>query len=203
MELEDLKNIWKQHKPGYLPKGEVEIASMLKGSSQSIINKLKRSVWFELIFTIVVSGFLLLYALTIPAGALKWTSISILVMCMAYTFYYIKKITLLNKFDQRSENIKDNLISLIDNLDGYLRFYKRSYTILYPVYFCLGLLFGGLERGTDVFIENLLRPKTLIYLSFVAILFFAISTWFTTWYLKSLYGKHLEKLKKLLDDISE
>jgi hypothetical protein len=54
MELEDLKSIWKR-KQGYEPKQEAEIASMLRGRSNSIISKLKRSVWFELIFTIACS----------------------------------------------------------------------------------------------------------------------------------------------------
>jgi hypothetical protein len=46
MEFDDLKSIWKKDKPGYEPKREEEIASMIKGRSTSIISKLKRSVWF-------------------------------------------------------------------------------------------------------------------------------------------------------------
>lgn len=201
MELEELKSIWKNGTPGFQPKDETEIASMLKGRSLSIIDKLKRSVWFELIFTLVVSIGLLIYALTLPSGALKWTSISIILMCLAYTFYYVKKLILLNRFDPAKENIRANLISLISNLSGYLKFYKRSYTILYPVYFCVALLFGALERGTDSFFENLARPRTIVYLVLMAGVLFFLGTWFTNWYLKKLYGNHLEKLKGLLNDI--
>lgn len=201
MELEELKSIWRNSEPGFRVKDETEIVSMLKGRTLSIIDKLKRSVWFELIFTLVVSIGLLIYALTLPSGALKWTSISILLMCLAYTFYYVKKIILLNRFDPVSENISDNLVTLINNLSGYLKFYKRSYTILYPVYFCLGLLFGGLERGPSEFFEHLARPRTIIYLIVIAGVFYFLSTMFTSWYLKKLYGNHLEKLKGLLNDI--
>jgi hypothetical protein len=52
-ELDDLKLLWQQAKPGFEPKKEEEIASMIKGRSNSIISKLKRSVWFELTFTIL------------------------------------------------------------------------------------------------------------------------------------------------------
>jgi hypothetical protein len=67
MELEELRNIWKSSESGFQPKDESEIASMLKGRSISIIDKLKRSVRFELVFTLFVSLCLLLYALTLPA----------------------------------------------------------------------------------------------------------------------------------------
>ena len=201
MELEELKSIWKSSEPGFQPKDETEIASMLTGRSLSIIDKLKRSVWLELIFTVVVSVGLLIYALTLPAGALKWTSISILLTFLAYTFYYVKKLILLNRFHPGNENIRANLISLIDSLSGYLKFYKRSYTLLYPIFFCLFLLFISIERGTEKFIENLSKPATIINVLCMAALYYFLSTRFTNWYLKKLYGNHLEKLKGLLNDI--
>lgn len=201
MELEELRSIWKSNEPGFQRKDETEIASMLTGRSLSIIDKLKRNVRFELIFTMATSLCLLVYALTLPSGELKWTSIVILLMFLAYTVYYIKKIILLNRFDPAKENIRANLISLIDKLTGYLKFYRRSYTIFYPVFFCLGLLFGGLERGADTFFENLLKPRTIIFLTIMAVVIYVLSTMLVNWYLKKLYGNHLDKLKSLLNDI--
>jgi hypothetical protein len=201
MELEELKSIWKNSEPAFQPKGETEIASMLKGKSVSIIDKLKRNVWFELIFTIVVSIALLLYALLLPSGAYKWLSISFILMCLAYTFVYVKKLILLNRFNPANENIRANLVSLIENVSSYLKFYKRSYAVLYPVYFCLGLLFAGIERGAEAFFENVTRPRTMLILTAMAALFFFLSTKVANWYLKKLYGNHLEKLKSLLSDI--
>jgi hypothetical protein len=200
MELEELKSIWKNN-PDFQTKDESEIASMLKGNSPSIVHKLKRSVWFELIFTAVASMGLLIYALTLPSGALKWTSISILVLFVVYSFYYVKKLLLLNRFNPATGNIRANLEMLIENLMSYLKFYKRSYTVLYPIYFVLGLLFGAIEHGLDEFLNHLSKPKTILYLIFVAAVFFFCSTWLTNWYLKKLYGNHLAKLKGLLNDI--
>ena len=201
MELEELKSIWKNSEPSFQPKGEIEIASMLKGKSISIVDKLKRNVWFELIFTIVASIALLVYALLLPAGAAKWLSISFILMCLAYTIVYVKKIILLNRFNPANENIRANLVSLIQKVSSYLKFYKRSYAILYPVYFCLGLLFAVIERGADAFLENVTKPRTILILTAMATLFFFLSTKFANWYFKKLYGNHLEKLKSLLSDI--
>lgn len=201
MELEELKSIWKNSEPAFQPKGENEIASMLKGKSVSIVDKLKRNVLFELIFTIVVGIGLLVYALSLPSGAAKWLSISFILMCLAYTIVYVKKLILLNRFNSVNENIRGNLVSLIESVTSYLKFYKRSYTILYPVYFCLGLLFAGIERGAEAFFENLAKPRTLLLLTAMGGLLFFLSTRVANWYLKKLYGNHLEKLKSLLSDI--
>jgi hypothetical protein len=200
MELEDLKSIWKNGE-SYKQKNEAEIASMLRGNSQSIVSKLKKSVWFELFITVAAGVVLLIYALTLPSGALKWTSTSILVLLVAYSFYYVKKIMLLNRFDSSHENLRSNLKNLYDNLSDYLKFYKRSYAILYPVYFVLGLLFGALERGTNEFLVSLSQTKTLLYLVLIAGLFFFCSTWLTNWYLKKLYGNQMDKLQKLLNEL--
>lgn len=203
MELEDLKSIWKSSEPVFQPKNEQEIAMMLKGRSISIINKIKRNVWFELVFTIAVSVALLIYALSLEKGAMKWTSISLLLMCLASTIYYVKKLSVLNRVQGINENLHDTISFLITNLTGYLKFYKNSYTVLYPVYFLLGLLFSVLERGTDNFVEFLSKPSIIIYLLFMAGVFFLISSWFARWFLKKLYGDHLEKLKSILNELNQ
>jgi hypothetical protein len=201
MELEELKSIWKSSEPAFHPKDESEIASMLKGKSISIIDKLKRNVWFELIFTIAISIGLLVYAFLLPSGAAKWISISFILMTLVYTIVYVKKLILLNSFNPANDNIRANLVSLTESVSSYLKFYERSYAILYPFYFCLGLLFAGIERGAEAFFENLAKPRTILLLTAVAGLFFFLSTKAANWYLRKLYGNHLEKLKTLLNDI--
>jgi hypothetical protein len=201
MELEELRSIWRQKEPAFQIKNEAEIAMMLKGRSMSIIAKLKRNVWIELIFIIVVSIVLLKYATSLKTGALKWTSISLLVMCMASTIYFIKKLILLNRFNEMSGNLHNTISVLIQNLNGYLKFYRTSYTILYPIYFLLGLLFGAMERGPDKYLQFLSKPATILYLLLVAGLYYIVSTWFANWVLKKLYGDHLDKLNKLLIEL--
>jgi hypothetical protein len=201
MELDDLKSIWNQSKPGFETKQEEEIASMIKGRSNSIISKLKRSVWFELIFTIICGLGLGICALMLESGAMMWTIVSLIVLFVSYLFYYVKKIILLNQFDSSAENLKNSLQHLFNRLTTYLTFYKRSYAILYPVYFCLGILFGALERGMDDFLHHMSQPKTILYLVLLAGVFFICTVLITNWYLKKLYGNHLDKLKELLNEL--
>lgn len=201
MELEDLKDIWEKQSAGFKPKGKTELAGMLKGRSTSIITRLKRNVWFELIFTFLGGLALLIYALTSLTGSLKWTSISIIVLFAIYSLYYIKKLRLLNAFEAGNDDLKTNLQRLIANLRGYLKFYKRSYSVLYPAYFVLGLAFTAIEHGTTGFLQRMARPEIFLSLVLGAGIFFILSTRLTTWYLRKLYGNHLEKLEKLLIEL--
>jgi len=201
MELDDLKNIW-QSKP-FTPKDEEEIAAMLKGKSNSIIAKLKRNIWFELLLT-VAAGCVLVYRIALSHdGHLRWILASFVSLFLLYIIYYIKKINLLSRYEGSHGNIKMNLYHLIQDLTTYIRFYKKSYTFLYPFYFVLILTVVVIDRGMTDFIDSLKHPKTIIILLLTLSFTIVGSLWFTSWYLKKLYGNHLQKLRELLTDIEE
>ena len=197
---DDIKSIWKQQ-PGFVAKNETEIAQMLKGRSNTLINKLKRNVWFELVFTVFCILVLGAYSLFLKEGALKWTIIALLVFLITYSFYYIKKIILLNQFDSSAENLHNNLKHLLEKLDLFMKFYKRSYAILYPVFFALGLLFGAIESGFDKFIHKFESPLYTLSFLILSVVFMVGVYTITNWYLKKLYGNHIDKLKSLLSEI--
>lgn len=202
MELDDLKNIW-QKSESFQPKREEEIFFMLKKRSKSIITKLKWSVWFELSFTILAGLLLLYYSFTIPSGALRWSVVAFLVMFLGYIIYYVKKLRMLRRFEESSENIKTNLENLISDLEAYLKFYEKSYTIMYPFYVVLVFLFVIIDQGVNQFIESMKDWKMILRLVILIGVFVVSSLWFTKWYLKKLYGNHLKKLRELLSDLLE
>lgn len=202
MELDDLKNIW-QKSESFRPKREEEIFIMLKKRSKSIITKLKWSVWFELSFTILAGLLLLYYSLTIPSGALRWSAVAFLVMFLGYIIYYVKKLRMLRRFEESSENIKMNLENLISDLEAYLKFYEKSYSVMYPFYVVLVFLFVIIDQGIDQFIESMKNWKMILRVVVLIAVFLVTSLWFTKWYLKKLYGNHLKKLKELLFDLQE
>lgn len=199
-ELNDLKSIWKKQ-AGFNRKDETEIAQMLKGRSKTLITRLKRNVWYELIFTLICMVGLGGYALNLDGGALVWTILALLCLLLIYTGYYVKKLILLNQYDQSAENLKANLTNLLSRLDAYMTFYKRSYTILYPFFFALGIIFGLLESGTDRFMEKFQSPLYTVSFIVLSIVFLIGIYTITDWYMKKLYGNHIEKLKSLLAEL--
>jgi len=199
MELDDLKQIWHQQ-GGFSPKQEQEIAEMLKGKSKSTITKLKRNLWFELVFTGGAWLVMLYFVLTLPNGALKWSFISFLILFIGYIIYYVLQLRLFRDL-KTTQDIRTNLENLVDDLDQYLRYYRLSYSLLYPIFLVLVLAFVILDRGMDNFLDHLKDMKTILYLVFLLGVFLASSLWFANWYLKKMYGNHVDKLRELLSDI--
>jgi uncharacterized membrane protein YfcA len=202
MELEDLKNIW-QKSDLYKPRREEEISEMLRGRSKSIIARLRRNVWFELIFTIVGGILLLYYVRSIPSFSFRIAFVLILCSFVLYIIYYVKKINLLNRFEGSSGNVRTNLEWLVADLDAFLRFYYRSYTILFPGFLMLTLILAIAELGLAQFLESLREWKTVAYLLFLVLFSVALAFWIGKWYLRKLYGTHLQKLRGLLRELQE
>lgn len=201
MELDDLKHIWNYELMEFKLKNPQEIAQMLRGNSKHVVSQLKKSVWFELTFTVIGSVALIIYSFSLETVSIRSITIFVLVIFLAYSLYYLKKISLLNQYNPGEGNLRQSLDTLINGLRTYLKFYRRSYTVLYPVYFLLGVLIGGIERGVDQFLPHLLKPGTLPLLIVVGTAFYIINNLIVKWYLNKLYGKHLEKLESIREDL--
>ncbi|MCI0752118.1 MAG: hypothetical protein L0Y35_09790 [Flammeovirgaceae bacterium] len=200
-ELDDLKSIWKQKQPSFETKDADQIASMLKTKSTSIVSRLKKNVWFELIFTLVATVVIFAYSLTLPDGSLKWIFIFLMILFVAYIFYYVKKLTVLQQFDSSQGNLKETIQLLVHNLSVYLKFYRRSYSLLYPIGFIMVFILGIIERGLDNYLHALMQPRVLLAVIVVLVISLFCATWLTNWYLKKLYGNHLDKLREILRDL--
>ena len=202
MELDDLKNIW-QKSDLYKPRREEEITDMLNGRSKSIIARLRRNVWFELVFTIIGGMLLLYYVFSIPSPSFRTAFVLVLLSFLLYIIYYLKKIKLLNRVEGSPGNVRANLERLVHDLDAFLRFYYRSYTLLYPGYLLLIVILAIADLGLDQFLESLREWRTVAYLLFLVLLSVALSFWISKWYLGKLYGTHLQKLRGLLRELQE
>lgn len=202
MELDDLKNIW-QKGDLFKPRQEEEFTGMLKGRSHSIIARLRRNIWFELTFTLIGSILLLYYSFSIPSPSLRWGFIFVLLSFLLYIIYYVKKINLLNRFESSEGNIRTNLENLVRDLDSFLKFYYKSYTLLYPAYLVLILVVAIVDRGLEQFLDSLKDWRIVGLLLFLVLLSIALSLWVSKWFLGKLYGRHLQKLRTLLKDLEE
>jgi hypothetical protein len=115
----------------------------------------------------------------------------------------VRKIKLLNRFEGSQGNVRANLERLVRDLDAFLRFYYRSYTLLYPGYLMLIVILAIADQGLSEFLESLRDWRTVAYLLFLVLLSFALSFWISKWYLGKLYGTHLQKLRGLLEELRE
>ena len=136
VELEILKDIWKQHIDPTSDKQNIEkqeIERLLKGRSTSILEKLKRNLLFEIAMFVVC-------LLLVAAVPFYFNSTPVTILFIAalvfifipYLFYYIKKYNELNKFSIFHNDIKTSLQSLILQLEKFLKIYFYGSLILAP-----------------------------------------------------------------------
>ncbi|MCS6974722.1 MAG: hypothetical protein N2044_06970 [Cyclobacteriaceae bacterium] len=201
-ELDKLKSIW-QSASGYTGKNKDEIARMLQGESASIVARLKRNVWIELLFTVVTGIALIYIGITSSNNRLSLMIAVLMVIYIFYLIYYIRKLRMLKRFSITGENIKNNLQHLTGALQGYLNFYKLSYIILYPLFFIAGLWIAARDEGMDNFLERFNNAAYLIRFLLLTALLMSSVYLFTNWYLKKLYGNHLKKLQGMLKELDD
>ena len=204
MELDNLKDLWRDLDRGDTHRDDDEqIMKILQKRSQSPIARMKRNLLLELIAVIILYPFSIWYFLEASMGRYNEIALFLFVIGILFVFYFYKKNQLLGQMQCVTCEVRSNLERQLVTLEKYVRFYFVFGTVLGPVaYFLTGLIVllkypaeGVAERFTD----------SMVYIVFVIIgLVITIGSYFLNrWYIKKLYGRHIEKLKALLLQMEE
>ena len=204
MELDNLKDLWRDLDRGDTHRDDDEqIMKILQKRSQSPIARMKRNLLLELIAVIILYPFSIWYFLEASMGRYHEIPLFLFVIGILFVFYFYKKNKLLGQMQCVTCEVRSNLERQLATLEKYVRFYFVFGTVLGPVaYFLTGLIVllkyptqGVAERFTD----------SMVYIVFVIIgLVITIGSYFLNrWYIKKLYGRHIEKLKALLLQMEE
>lgn len=209
MELDSLKEIWKDaeaKQPATL--ADEEIMAMLNKSSSNPVSKMKRNVLIETILIIVLFGAVAIYYFIAFKG--KFSSIAwvYVVTAAIFTFYYYRKWKLLHNMQCIACQVRSNLKKQVNTLERYIRFYFFWGTAMVPIIFIfLGLLFyykfpeGSLPPVFPA--PSAITTTTWIaWLGFL-ILFTLVAWYGNRYYIKRLYGQHIQQLKRLLEQMEE
>lgn len=221
MDLDNLKEIWKEQDekdfqpvnnrvPGpVIASHEDEIAAILRKRSQNPIAKIKRNLGWELGIIVVMYSVTMYYYITAWHG--KYWEIAVLLGIVGASFvvYYFRKNRLLKEMQRVDNGVKANLEKRLHTLEQYTRFYFVSGTVLTPVtYFVAGLIvFFKTPSQTPERMPAMMAHITgheyfaLFTISGVAL---AIGGYFLNiWYVNRLYGRHINKLKNLLNQLED
>ena len=209
IELDDLKNIWSSNIENDIGKHAIEqekIRELLKRRSTNIIEKLRKNLLLEICMFFVC-------LLLIACVPLYFKSKEVTLLCgivigvvfMPYLIYYIKKYTELKKFFSYNQNIKSNLQLLIAQLEKYLSIYFWGSLLLTPISGFLSgfaILYEMKALGFLLYFDVFSSATLSMIISF-ALLLTLLSYPIMKWYIRKLYGQHLEKLKDCLKELQE
>ncbi|AXY76799.1 hypothetical protein D3H65_23620 [Paraflavitalea soli] len=221
MDLDNLKEIWKDldekdfhpaKREGIVPavtSHEEEIAAILRKRSQNPIAKIKRNLATETIVIVVLYSITMWYYITAWKGQYWEIAVLLGIIGASFVVYYFRKNKLLKEMQRVDYEVKANLEQRLHTLEKYVRFYFVSGTVLTPAaYFVAGVivLFKTPPRSTEK-IPPMFTHITghdyfvLFTVSGVAL---AIGSYFlNVWYSNKLYGRHINKLKNLLNQMDE
>src|SRR4030095_2011504 len=207
MELDDMKNIWRDK--SVEPVGSDKISSMSGKQSQSPIARMKRNLRMELLILTFSLGIVAAYyfiAFKSEYSIIGWVYSLLLGL---FCYYFFRKNKLLNEMQCSSCRVKSNLELQLRMLERYVRFYLISGTAILPILFIfLGIVLY--YKKPTLINETILYPSAtnpvwkfllawLILLSVSTAIMWVLNRG----YLNKLYGRHIHKLKQLLTQINE
>ena len=202
MELEKLKELWVDSTNSSLPINEEGLSKILNQSSRRPIALIKQNLKLEVLFVILLYGFLIWLILNQVDSNILYVDIILLVLAgILFCFYAFYKNKLLNKMECVGCEVKSNLSLQLKSLEKLVKLYFKVGNI--------GIVFAYLIAGTISYIEaegdTVHFPHVLELVIFITIgaVLFIISYYFSRWYLFQLYGKHIQKLKNILYDMDE
>jgi hypothetical protein len=208
MELDQWKDIWKDE--GQLPSNDTQkLQMLLEKKSKSTLAKMKRNLKMELWIIILSYGAMIVFYFIAFKGSMSAVSWFLLIIGLLFVVYYQRKNKLLTEMECLSCQVKSNLQKQTTTLEKYIRIYLVGGTLLAP----LSLLFFGWlfyikawrNLHDSIFFPGEHNPMWKVILAWVILtaivtfLFYLINKW----YVRKLYGKHVEKLKEVLSEMEK
>lgn len=209
MELDDLKQQLKQKLSQPATEySETDIALLLKGQAQSVLDKLKRSLWLEIILSVVFTIAFVAVALSKAGFVMRVYFGSFLIFTVGFGLVQYYLVKYIDKTATAPLPVKDNLSVINAILSRYV---KRVYwlsMVLLPLclFYSLWLNYIDYSRLHADAAERIFSPKTttvwLKALAAVALLSIP-QHFFTRWYLHKLYGVYLLKLRGYIQELQQ
>jgi hypothetical protein len=200
MELEKIKDILNHSAASENEVSAASLQKLLSNKSKSAIAKMKRNLLIELSLMILLYGYVIFKYFN-HMTAISWLLTSV---GFIYLIYFMIKYRLLNRLECPSCEIQSNLKQQLNTLERLLRFYLWSGLLLLPMATLSACWIGYAYTSPG---ELPQEPSFLLLTSAIilaATLLLCIPLYFfTKWYIRKLYGTHIEKLKMMMQELNE
>lgn len=199
MDLDNLKNIWKEQEVNTAPDSQKDIISMLGKKSRRPIAQMKRNLFWELIVVVLLYIWVITYFVVDQGGRYWENGLLLFVIGIVFLVYYYYKNRLLKEMECVTCEVRSNLEMQVNTLEKYIKFYFWAGVVITPIaYFASGsiVLFKS-AIGFNV-------PSDLLFFFIgFGIVLSILSYFMNKWYVNKLYGQHVAKLKELLGQMEE
>lgn len=207
MELEHWKDIWQAERHQPAVDDRERLRALLAKKSGSPIAKMKRNLDLELGAILVTYGAAILYFFRAFGGRMHEVSWFMLLIGAGFVVYYLLKRKRLKEMECLTCQVKHNLEKQVQSLEKFIRIYLWGGTALIPA---SALFFGWIiyrkapyTSPANPFFPSADTPMwkafaawTLLCAGLTILMYFL-----NRWYVQKLYGQHVQKLRKILDEM--
>jgi hypothetical protein len=173
-----------------------------------VVNKLKRSLRFEIISGILITlGFAWLGLFSsYHAFRVYFSVFAVLSFLFIFLLVYLLRRT--QELGDTVLPVKSNLLTLVSILDEFQRRYFQFTMALIPICFIFSFILGYRERSIpelDTVSHRLFSDRWQVMV-FFAVYMAALAIgayYFTKWYLRKLYGKYVAELKNYIAELTD
>jgi len=198
MELDEFKQTYQLFGSSFHRKSNEELQKILHNQVDSVVEKIKRSLMLEIIFALLFSVFVVYVSVTFQGTYLKLLASLILCFSLLFTRYLIILSQKIKAYYAASHSVKDNVKQLIVIINRFIRLYFYVTMAFIPVV-CILVSITIIADEGNAFI-SVTPPNILIY-SMASLVWCMLMYFFTKWYVKLLYGKHLLHLRNHLIEL--
>lgn len=209
MELDELKYLLNQKLvTDHLHRSDADIADLLTKKANSVLAKIQKSLWFEIISAIVIT-----IAFALIAFMSKYQSMQIYfsVFTLLFIPFTIVFIFLLKKTNSIDNNlpVKINLQKVVAILEEFIKRYYQFTMALIPICLVFSLALGFTEKEPIHFLDTFIgkyKPTVNLVIIFSLLYFTALTigiSYFTKWYLKKMYGKYIVELNNYINELND
>lgn len=210
MDLDELKyELNHKLSTDHAGRSDEDIAALLTKRTSSIVDKLKRSLWIEILFGI---GVVIAFGYVGICSKYHWLKIYFSVSAVLSAAFVALLIYLLRRTSHLGNTIlpvKGNLQTIVNLIEEFVKRYFQFTMALIPICVIFSLFVGYNEPERVLSTEGLAKGHftrswqvitfILIYIALLAIGVY----YFTRWYLKKLYGNYVDQLKKCIEELRE
>lgn len=210
MELESLKYVWHsmELRPS-LQREEEPITRVLQKRSRGAVGKMRRNLLGEVILILTAYTPAIGYYLFGFDGRFAEIGGLLAVLLIFFAGYFYRKYQLLGQMQCPGCQVRSNLERQVDRLEKYTRFYVLAGTIMIPVIVLLSLLIihSRLPHSPGEALYYQLNGSPWWRSPFVwvsALGGITCAAYFiNVWYVNRLYGRHIAKLRQILNELNE
>jgi hypothetical protein len=209
MDIDELKiQLKNKLSTDHAARSQSDFAALLNNRTLSVIDKLKKSLWFEIYSCIFIfAAFVYLSCATNINSVRIYFSVFSL-FCIAFLAVLIYLLKRTTRLSASALPVKTNLLTIVNIIEEFTKRYFQFTMALIPICFVFAFFLGFTEKQPIPQIDHATRifntPLKIIVFASLYMAALAVGIYyFTKWYIRKLYGKYLIQLKARIAELSE